>query len=55
MAGHLRERLNYPLFTGHETPQRGARMANVAFDYTNLVEVEGGIDDGELQELGPRL
>jgi glucose-6-phosphate isomerase len=30
-------------------------MANVAFDYTNLFEVEGGIDAGELQELGPRL
>ncbi len=30
-------------------------MANVAFDYTNLVEVEGGIGDGELRELRPRL
>jgi glucose-6-phosphate isomerase len=30
-------------------------MANVAFDYTNLVEVEGGINDGELQDLRPRL
>ncbi len=30
-------------------------MANVAFDYTNLVQVEGGIGDGKLQELGPRL
>jgi glucose-6-phosphate isomerase len=30
-------------------------MANVAFDYTNLVEVEGGIDDEELEELRPRL
>src|ERR687885_103820 len=30
-------------------------MANVAFNYTNLFEVEGGIGDGELQELGPRL
>jgi glucose-6-phosphate isomerase len=30
-------------------------MAKVAFDYTNLREVEGGIRDRELQELGPRL
>jgi glucose-6-phosphate isomerase len=30
-------------------------MAKVAFDYTNLREVEGGIGDRELQELGPRL
>jgi glucose-6-phosphate isomerase len=30
-------------------------MANVAFDYTNLVEVERGIGYGELRELGPRL
>src|SRR5215210_392309 len=30
-------------------------MANVAFDYTNLVEVEGGINDGELHDLRPRL
>ncbi|MDQ3285988.1 MAG: glucose-6-phosphate isomerase, partial [Actinomycetota bacterium] len=30
-------------------------MANVAFDYTNLVEVEGGIGDGELRDLRPRL
>lgn len=30
-------------------------MANVAFDYTNLTEVEGGIGEGELRELGPRL
>lgn len=30
-------------------------MANVAFDYTNLVEVEGGIDDAELRDLRPRL
>ena len=30
-------------------------MANVAFDYTNLTKVEGGIEDGELEELGPRL
>jgi glucose-6-phosphate isomerase len=30
-------------------------MADVAFDYTNLIEVEGGINDGELQDLRPRL
>jgi glucose-6-phosphate isomerase len=30
-------------------------MANVTFDYTNLVEVEGGISDGELHDLRPRL
>ena len=30
-------------------------MANVAFDYTNLVEVEGGIRDEELRDLRPRL
>jgi glucose-6-phosphate isomerase len=30
-------------------------MANVAFDYTNLVEVEGGIGDTELRDLRPRL
>jgi glucose-6-phosphate isomerase len=30
-------------------------MARVAFDYTNLTEVEGGIGDGELQELEPHL
>src|SRR5919199_6417083 len=30
-------------------------MAKVAFDYTNLREVEGGIRDRELQELEPRL
>ena len=30
-------------------------MANVAFDYTNLVEVEGGIGDRELRDLSPRL
>jgi glucose-6-phosphate isomerase len=29
--------------------------AFVAFDYTNLVEVEGGIDDRELRNLHPRL
>jgi glucose-6-phosphate isomerase len=30
-------------------------MANVTFDYTNLVEVEGGINDGELRDMRPRL
>jgi glucose-6-phosphate isomerase len=30
-------------------------MANVAFDYTNLAEVEGGIGDTELRDLRPRL
>jgi glucose-6-phosphate isomerase len=30
-------------------------MADVAFDYTNLVEVEGGIGDVELRDLNPRL
>jgi glucose-6-phosphate isomerase len=30
-------------------------MANVAFDYTNLAEVEGGIGDAELRDLRPRL
>jgi hypothetical protein len=30
-------------------------MADVAFDYTNLVEVEGGVTDAELRELRPRL
>jgi len=30
-------------------------MAHVAFDYTNLTKVEGGIEDGELEELRPRL
>jgi glucose-6-phosphate isomerase len=30
-------------------------MADVAFDYTNLVEVEGGIGAGELRDLRPRL
>lgn len=28
-------------------------MANVAFDYTNLTEVEGGIGEGELREISP--
>lgn len=30
-------------------------MASVSFDYRNLVEVEGGIRDGELDEIRPRL
>jgi glucose-6-phosphate isomerase len=30
-------------------------MANVAFDYTNLAEVEGDIVGGDLHELRPRL
>jgi glucose-6-phosphate isomerase len=30
-------------------------MAEVAFDYTNLTEVEGGITEAELSQLGPRL
>src|SRR4051812_21028643 len=30
-------------------------MANVTFDYMNLVEVEGGINDGELRNMRPRL
>ena len=30
-------------------------MANVAFDYTNLVEVEGGISNGELRNLSPHF
>jgi glucose-6-phosphate isomerase len=30
-------------------------MANVAFDHTNLTEVEEGIGDRELRELGPHL
>jgi glucose-6-phosphate isomerase len=30
-------------------------MAEVTFDYQNLVEVEGGLRDGELEELRPRL
>ncbi|MDQ3913574.1 MAG: glucose-6-phosphate isomerase [Actinomycetota bacterium] len=30
-------------------------MADVAFDYTNLVEIEGGIVEAELQETGPHL
>src|ERR671912_806360 len=38
-------------------PQRGAaRMAvSVAFDYTNLTEVEGGRGEAELHDLRPRL
>lgn len=30
-------------------------MADVSFDYQNLIEVEGGIQDGELEEMQPRL
>ena len=30
-------------------------MANVAFDYTNLVDSTGGIGDRELRDLRPRL
>lgn len=30
-------------------------MAEVAFDYTNLIEVEGGITGAELSQLSPRL
>src|SRR4028119_1678540 len=30
-------------------------MAEVAFDYQNLVEVEGGLRSGELDEIRPRL
>jgi glucose-6-phosphate isomerase len=30
-------------------------MAEVTFDYQNLIEVEGGLQSGELDELGPRL
>ena len=30
-------------------------MAEVTFDYQNLIEVEGGLQGGELDELGPRL
>src|SRR5215216_227213 len=30
-------------------------MAEVTFDYQNLMEVEGGLQSGELDELGPRL
>src|ERR687895_545830 len=30
-------------------------MAEVTFDYQNLIEVEGGLQSGELEELGPRL
>src|SRR5918995_1297626 len=38
-------------------PQRGAaRMTvSVAFDYTNLTDVEGGIGEAELHDLRPRL
>jgi glucose-6-phosphate isomerase len=30
-------------------------MAEVTFDYQNLVEVEGGLQSGELDEIAPRL
>ena len=30
-------------------------MAEITFDYQNLVEVEGGLQSGELEELRPRL
>ena len=30
-------------------------MAEVTFDYQNLIEVEGGLQSGELEELGSRL
>ncbi len=30
-------------------------MADVAFDYKNLIEVEGGLTDGEVSEMEPRL
>ena len=30
-------------------------MADVTFDYQNLVEVEGGLEDRELEEIRPRL
>ncbi len=30
-------------------------MAEVTFDYRNLTEVEGGIQEGELEEIRPRL
>jgi glucose-6-phosphate isomerase len=30
-------------------------MAEVTFDYRNLLEVEGGLEDSELDEIGPRL
>lgn len=30
-------------------------MAEVSFDYQNLIEVEGGIQDGELDEMRPKL
>jgi glucose-6-phosphate isomerase len=30
-------------------------MAEVTFDYQNLIEVEGGLQSGELDEIGPRL
>ena len=30
-------------------------MAEVTFDYRNLLEVEGGLEDRELDEVRPRL
>ena len=33
----------------------GANMAEVTFDYRNLTEVEGGIQEGELNEIRSRL
>jgi len=30
-------------------------MAEVTFDYQNLMEVEGGLQSGELDEIQPRL
>ncbi len=30
-------------------------MAGVTFDYQNLLEVEGGLTRGELDEIRPRL
>jgi glucose-6-phosphate isomerase len=39
-----------------ESEKRGAReMADVTFDYRNLLEVEGGLKDRELDEIRPRL
>src|SRR5215207_5805602 len=35
--------------------ERSPRMAEVTFDYQNLVEVEGGLQSGELDEIQPLL
>src|SRR5919112_886347 len=35
--------------------ERSPRMAEVTFDYQNLVEVEGGLQSAELDEIQPRL